>query len=246
MDHDQPSESVLVGYGPFQTFQVVKNGPQFRLHTKLVIRQGDDLWLSGILAGEPDLATLDHSTLDLTPIPRGQCYPKTMEEFTKASVPLKNKFIKRLRLQQYDSYGGSKWMELAVHEAKVYEILARDPHPNIGRYYGCVVDQDDRITGLVLEKTTPFADKLVGASNWVRGEHYKMIKSGLEHLHQLNLVHNKLTSGNIRIDSHGLPVITNFESCTFVDEENEIAATTTHDLESLKALQGFIMGHGQD
>lgn len=92
-----------------------------------------------------------------------------------------------------------------LSEAKVCEILRRNPHPNIAEYRGCEVSRDWRITGLCWAKLT---DSLMQRVN----PHYKgkgifrytpgslkdkdgvlqKIKAGIQHLHQLGLVHNDI------------------------------------------------------
>ena len=62
---------------------------------------------------------------------------------------LAGKYIKRLKLSGFNSDLAPKLQQLLLDEAKIFEILLRNPHRNIIRYYSCVV-KNRRIIGLVL------------------------------------------------------------------------------------------------
>ncbi|KAI0089936.1 kinase-like domain-containing protein [Irpex rosettiformis] len=98
-------------------------------------------------------------------------------------------------------------------EIEVYMKLARSPHPNICPIYGCVRD-GPHVSGLALKHIPhkfPFVWKLtetpVSKPSILRG-----VKRGLDHLHNLGIVHNDINIANICLDESLCPVIIDFDS----------------------------------
>lgn len=86
-----------------------------------------------------------------TPIPREEIYPEYKGDLTLAPNPLpEGVYIKQPRLAYYAPEGNGALASHLSNEAHVYEALRLDPHPNIGQYYGCIVE-NGRITGIALK-----------------------------------------------------------------------------------------------
>ncbi|KAF2177367.1 hypothetical protein K469DRAFT_720700 [Zopfia rhizophila CBS 207.26] len=188
--------------------------------------------------------------------------------------PPVNTFIKRPNLALFDRYidrGRPNAMAKAIlSEAKVCEILRRNPHPYIAEYRGCEVSHDGRITGLCWTKLT---DSLMQRVN----PHYKgkgifrynpgslndkdgvleKIKAGIQHLHQLGLVHNDINPSNIMFDEEDNPVIIDFDSCRPIGysleevgrtyqwfDENVNTASPNNDLDALEEIREWL-GEGE-
>lgn len=117
-------------------------------------------------------------------------------------------------------------------EIEVCEILRKNPHPNIGLYFGCRVTRG-RVSGICfkryastllqkinpqhlnksefLTRGRPQVDDTMRA--WLDG-----IQAGIYHLHSLDLVHNDITPANIMFEEDGSPVLIDFDSCRKVGE----------------------------
>jgi serine/threonine protein kinase len=152
-------------------------------------------------------------------------------------------------------YNPAKPTELGdelLEEATIHENLMRHPHPNIAKYYGCQV-KDGRITGLCFAK---YHETLMTRANpGHRGkrlfdatEHplkdVKLcldgIKSGIEHLHSLGLVHNALYPCTVRFlrEDDDTPVIVGFLACRPIGHSLEHVgrALEWHDEEVVTSL----------
>ncbi|RNJ58248.1 hypothetical protein D7B24_004887 [Verticillium nonalfalfae] len=109
--------------------------------------------------------------------------------------------------------------EPTLHEAKIYEILRKKPHPALGTCLGCVVSDDGLITGLELvryEKTLfQRAHDPAFYENDTRVKTMKTVKEAICHLHNLGLAHNDLSPLNIMFvwGSSDEPVALDFDTC---------------------------------
>lgn len=99
-------------------------------------------------------------------------------------------------------------------DVDVDAAAAAAPHPNVVRYYGCVL-KDERITHLCLQRCycnlAEYAE--VGLSSEETDELLGQVQDGLKFLHGLGLAHNDIHPGNICVDSHGNAIIVDFDSC---------------------------------
>ncbi|KAJ5092384.1 hypothetical protein NUU61_007254 [Penicillium alfredii] len=160
-------------------------------------------------------------------IPTENLHPNFDNSFTNVQVISPLWYIKRSRLSNYDPNNPNQFKAQVLKEAQICEQLRKAPHPNIAVYHGCEV-KGGRITGLyftkynetLMERINPkklnkreCASHRSGrpsteTTSWLEG-----IKSGLEHLHSLGIVHNDINPGNIMFDG-ATPVIIDFGSCS--------------------------------
>ncbi|KAK5699572.1 hypothetical protein LTR97_005701 [Elasticomyces elasticus] len=141
------------------------------------------------------------------------------------------RYIKRANLVGSEDAQVAKILPMIVlEEAKVLQSLKQLPHPNLIRFYGCIL-KDNRIAGLVLEKyprtlqqyfdqgqNYDFGD--FKAKAWMHG-----LQAGIQHLHSLGLAHNDLNPMNVALDQHDNVVIIDLGSCRRVGENLNSAGT---------------------
>ncbi|KAM7191157.1 Protein kinase-like domain containing protein [Rhypophila sp. PSN 637] len=176
------------------------------------------------------------------PIPVSAYSPQIVSTFTRApDPPPQNYYVKKPRLISYDRiYEGPRPNHIAesvLREAAVCELLKQHPHPNVATYLGCQVS-DGRITGLCFEKYQRTLMQEVNPNSFMkrkvrsdcqRSKDYSSIlagiKSGIEHLHALGLVHNDINPSNIMLDGE-MAVIIDFDSCRRIGESLEDVGRT--------------------
>ncbi|KAL5345644.1 hypothetical protein ACLOAV_009398 [Pseudogymnoascus australis] len=186
-------------------------------HTKIILRQHDNQYFYALSKQRYSSATeIDPASLELIPIPVSQIFPPFPETYTRAPQPLpQNCYVKRPSLLHYgDTDASTKLSSLILNEARACEILRVHPHPNIARYLGCTVDGG--ITGLcfvkygmtLLERAST-GSRALDVDLCLRG-----IKSGIQHLHQLGLIHCDINPANTLMSvDDDIPIIIDFDSC---------------------------------
>ncbi len=114
-------------------------------HTKVILKKGDQYFYATTKSRH-----VDPSTLDPIPIPALRIWPPFRTSLTRAPEPLYTDcYVKHPNLLDYgDTEASGDIASLVLLEAKICEILRLHPHPNIARYFGCVVDSQERISGL--------------------------------------------------------------------------------------------------
>ncbi|EIM85564.1 uncharacterized protein STEHIDRAFT_59209 [Stereum hirsutum FP-91666 SS1] len=134
---------------------------------------------------------------------------------TPLPVP-EDSFIKTYNLIEYDpetSSQSSALADLLLQEAQVCEILAKHPHRHVCEYRG-YVQKNGMITGLCFKQYGKNLYEALRDGDVI--DHRKIldgVKSGLEHLHALGLVHGDINPANILLDSTSAPIIIDFDSC---------------------------------
>ncbi|KAJ5946084.1 hypothetical protein N7454_002923 [Penicillium verhagenii] len=190
----------------------------------------------------------NHSTINaedlqnVIQIPVAAYNPKYSIEFTEARETMPNDvFVKRPQLISYDRVSQSPQPNLIAEnmlkEARLYELLMRNPHLNIATYLGCQVS-NGTITGLCLKKYSHTLMKEVNPHSHMKrklratrvpDKAYSLVltdvESGIKHLHSLGLVHNDLNSSNIMIDNDR-GIIIDLDSCRRLGESLEGAGRT--------------------
>lgn len=207
-----------------QWFQeVLENGSINELdlefdRTRIFFKQGDGVFTATTdKRGDDELATLDVSTLERTPIPREDIYPVCKEDFTLAPNPLPDGiYIKHPRLAHYVPEKGDAVATRFLNEVYLYEALKNAPHPNIAQYHGCIVE-DGRITGIVLKHYPANLEDRLEAGPITNEEGWAIssaVDSAASHLHQLNYAHRDICKDNIMMDGE-TPILIDFEKATF-------------------------------
>ncbi|KAK3294256.1 kinase-like domain-containing protein [Chaetomium fimeti] len=190
--------------------------------TKIIIRQGDSVFMATTDKMESGLKGLDVENLERNRIPPEHFCPQFKEGLTRASVPLPEEiYVKRPRLLAWDSEHHGNIAALVLQEAEVCEILKKHPHPNLAQYHGCLVD-NGRITGLCFTKYKSDLEKTLSERKDITEKeklgYIKAIGDGIHHLHQLGLAHNDINPSNIMMDGEK-PVIIDFDSTRPIGEK---------------------------
>jgi len=168
-----------------------------------------------------DLTTEDVKR-ELRRIADEKIYPLHHTRMSVASEADRKKlFIKRPKIACADNEHELKFVpQMILEEAEVLEVLKQHPHPNLVRYYGCVVKRGC-ITGLALEKhevilqyrheDVPYELDIATCMSGIR--------AGVGFLHSLGLAHKDLNPTNVALGSNGNPIILDFGSCRKFGEE---------------------------
>ena len=108
------------------------------------------------------------------------------------------------------------------------EILRRHPHPNIASYLGCVRDEG-LVTGLCFVRYKEDSSDRLGDSSRPLNLRSCLegVKDGLDHLHNLGLIHNDMNPANIMLDKEDVPIIIDFDSC---QREGDYRSVSAHRL----------------
>lgn len=157
-------------------------------------------------------------------VPDDDIYPIAPPHITVASIAdgRSDVFVKGPNLRRYDELEGTGIAsKLLLYEAEMLELLARNQHPNIIRYHGCIVERG-RIVGIVLDRhTITLQQRITGDIDDSSAEDIgilnkdsciRKIRLAVEHIHSLGLAHNDLNPSNIML-KHGEPIIIDFGSC---------------------------------
>lgn len=123
------------------------------VHCQIVWKENGQFYISN----HPSrFGTMENITLEAFEgklIPDEHIHPVWQEEFTEI-------YIKRPNLVQYSDVDGSEIPNLVAHEVRIMEMLAKNPHPNIVTYYGCV-REGQYVTGICLKKYACTLDALI-------------------------------------------------------------------------------------
>ncbi|KAK3304712.1 uncharacterized protein B0T15DRAFT_537375 [Chaetomium strumarium] len=187
-------------------------------HTKIIFRQKHDgkYFFARSPARMHTVTPGNIKGLELIEIPAEDIFPAFNSTFTQGPQLLpEGAYVKRPKILHYDpTQTPQECSNQLLREVEICELLAKNPHPNVVHYLGCVVD-GGRIVGLCLKKHDMTLWEKVDAGVAFDTEAcLQGIKNGLNHLHRLGLVHNDLNPWNIEVDRHGAnPVITHLGSC---------------------------------
>jgi serine/threonine protein kinase len=99
-----------------------------------------------------------------------------------------------------------------MNEIATCETLKMNPHPNISRYHGCVVE-DGWIKGLSFDRyAMTLAERVQDERPLDIDACLRGIQAGVDHLHSLGLIHNDLHPDNIMMNGDDTVVIIDFDS----------------------------------
>ncbi len=148
------------------------------------------------------------------PIPLEHLTTPWVDSYLEAPKPLPpDSFIKSNPAINYEPAHPTLLSELTRKEVQVYMKLVHSPHPNICPFYGCV-REGEHVTALVL-KRIPHAFPHFWKDAEVQVPKLKILrglKRGLDHLHNLGIIHNDINSTNVRLDESLQPVIIDFNT----------------------------------
>ncbi|KAL7932925.1 kinase-like domain-containing protein [Trichoderma chlorosporum] len=204
---------------------VEKDGDSVYDHMKYILKSGkehEEEYFYAIVYERVGLdATPDPRELDTVPIPAEHIWPLFPSSLTRAPDPLpEGCYVKRPSLLDYEvdkSEHGTP--ELVLEEAEIYEILSKNPHPNIAKYLGCKV-VDGKIRGLCLERYVMTLEARVETKTpFDKDLFLKGIKDGIRHLHSLGFTHNDINPYNVMMTADDQPVIIDFDSCKRTGQE---------------------------
>ena len=197
-------------------------------HTMIILRHGDDYFYARHNRRLMPIAQVNPSILETHPIPTMCLWPRYSNDLTPAPDPLPVEcYIKHPQMIQYDEDHASRIPDLFLAEARICEILRNHPHPNIAQYLGCLV-RDNRVMGLCLVKyDMTLGDRLKDRNRPFPQDILKGIKSGIQHLHGLGIIHNDINPANIMFKADDdTPVIIDFDSCGREGDKLVKAGTT--------------------
>ncbi|KAG7104121.1 hypothetical protein HYQ46_013226 [Verticillium longisporum] len=189
------------------------NEPAF--HQTTVIAQRDGRFYYASVLTRADKVDKEAVRESLQLIPPKKIYPAHEPELTRAP----GLYIKTPQLSTYSPDGGNVIASQTLNEAKVYEILRKNPHPALGMCLGCVVSDDGLVTGLELvryEKTLfQRAHDPAFYEGDTRVKTMETVKEAVRHLHNLGLAHNDLSPLNIMFGrgNSDEPVVLDFDTC---------------------------------
>ncbi|KAK0120235.1 hypothetical protein ONS95_011641 [Cadophora gregata] len=247
-------------------FQMHGSTPQF-LYTRIIYRFEGELYSSRtsqrIPSGSKDIdpRLLTNTTL----IPIDAYSQRFTTGMTRApNPPPPNTYIKRPNLLAYDAKLSPDLHTL--DEIQACEILKMHPHENLAIYFGCVVSSDDRVLGLCFEAYCQTLMERVNpchlnkqhppqCNSTTADVYISAIRSGIQHMHSLNLAHNDLNPSNIMFDALDKAVIIDFDSCLpfgsslstakrtpgWFNPENKISAPE-NDWDALSEIHAWLHG----
>ncbi|KAI1753983.1 kinase-like domain-containing protein [Xylaria castorea] len=190
-------------------------------HSRAVLRGPDDEYYYAEFPERLYREEIDIKKLNIVRIPPEHIWPLADPKFTRAPEPLPATcYHKRPNLLTYQGTENSHdvFPRTILIEAEACELLRKHPHPNIARYLGCVI-KDGRIKGLCFDKYPVTLGKILDdGTPFNKDRCMRGIEAGVQHMHDLGLVHNDLNPENIMIDGDD-PIIIDFDSCKLEGEE---------------------------
>ncbi|KAI1735315.1 kinase-like domain-containing protein [Xylaria scruposa] len=225
-------------------------------HSQVILRGPNDEYFYAKYPERLERHEIDIKKLNIVRIPPEHIWPLADPKFTQAPEPLPATCyhkIPELLAYQNPEDDHDFLPRTILNEAEACELLRKHPHPNIARYLGCVV-RDGRIKGLGFEKYPVTLDKLLeDGTPFDKDRCMRGVEAGVQHMHDLGLVHNDLNPTNIMIDG-GNPVIIDFDSCKPEGEElmkggtcewstDETHSKRTNDYYSLSKIREAIFGN---
>jgi serine/threonine protein kinase len=151
----------------------------------------------------------------MTEVPVDEIYPEFPADFHEFKETAGEIFYKTPRLISYgEQKDRQEFANSLLREATVYEILRRNPHPNIAQYLGCKVS-NGKLTSIVLVKYPQTLEQRMKNSvePLNKSRYLEGIRQGLAHLHDLGFVYNDLNPFNVMVDDNDTAVIVDLNSC---------------------------------
>ncbi|OCK92310.1 kinase-like protein, partial [Cenococcum geophilum 1.58] len=193
--------------------------------------------------------TLETINKSLERVPDEDVYPIAPSHITSVTKADSSFFFKGPMLTFYVELGGSGLIAKALlQEVEMLEFLQCNPHPNVIRYYGRQVHRG-RIVGLLLERHPYTLEERLrnDGHNLDLKSGFDGIKSGVRHLHSLELAHNDIKPSNIMVSAEDTWILIDFGSCRPVGESLTVAgcpewqtSSKEHDEAALSELWAWL------
>lgn len=157
----------------------------------------------------------------LSPIPVEKIYPKFPGGKLTRYKPQQggdSLYFKAPRLCDYRADGDNELAIRLLNEAEVHERILCSPHPNLGSYLGCFVEEG-WIVRLVFNKYSKTMSERLQLETQEeftvqqRIDCMDQIEAAVTHLHSLGLAHNDISPSNIMFDNIGQAILIDFDSC---------------------------------
>lgn len=248
-------------------------------YTMVALIDEDDRVFYGELPIRRAQASLEQVTSTLVRVPDEDIYPKWPSSADgtgrsrltpAASTPPERLsvryFVKRPDLTRLDVFKRHRMVHLLAQglldEARTMEFLAKHPHTNIVRYYGCRSNRG-QLTGIVLDRYQHTLESYLSDGRTIPNPQAFVDAIGLsiDHLHSLGWAHNDLNPSNIlvseEVSGHPVPILIDFGSACMIGAalgtsrgtsgwiegpiENYTTSMREHDLFALEKLRYWIL-----
>lgn len=175
---------------------------------------------------QTDLSRFDDLIKLLHPVLRTDIYPhfpvgKLTEFKPHAKDDHTTLYLKGPNLTSYNPSKRDDTLAIRLlQEAYVQEKLLRNPHPNVGSYLGCLVE-DGLIVRLAFKRLEETLYELIDSPHTSpesftfqqRENCMDQVEAAAMHIHSLGLAHNDISPSNIMFSSSGRTILIDMDSC---------------------------------
>ncbi|KAH7363645.1 kinase-like domain-containing protein [Plectosphaerella cucumerina] len=166
---------------------------------------------------QEDLSRFDQLIPLLQQVPREQIYPPfSTPDLTRFDpTPGGEKiFLKAPRLIHCRDDEVARRL---LGEAKIWEMILRNPHRNLSSYLGCVVDKGQivRLAFKAYNKSLShyYRESTEVFSTQQRIDCMNQVEAAATHLHSLGYAHNDISPRNIMFDDDGHAILIDMDCC---------------------------------
>lgn len=185
----------------------------------LVDQDEHTAWLGSIDIPRKHVS-VEQATSCLRHVPENEIYPPVTPEIQGHAVDASSggynyalagdTWLKRPMIAVHNQTAGTtRIADELLEEIAVYQLLLKNPHPNLAEFRGCLL-KDGRIVGILLKRYALTLSTRVEVHAQPRFDaalFLQHIHAGVAHLHGLGLAHNDLNPENIMMDEQDRPVI---------------------------------------
>ncbi|KAH9823761.1 serine/threonine-protein kinase-like protein [Teratosphaeria destructans] len=186
-------------------------------------------------------------------LPDDDVYPEAPPNITIAPTPMHDGLYVKGPMLNTAFQGTGLLPKLTLREVEVLETLKQNPHPNIVRYMGCLVERG-LVVGLVFDRLSKTLEERLKEHDrdFSIDAYMNSITSVVEHLHSLGLAHNDINPNNIMVDEVDTIFVIDYGSCQpfgfelitagtrgWIDEDFTVSARH-HDLLALKKIRNWL------
>ncbi|KAK7038837.1 hypothetical protein VNI00_010467 [Paramarasmius palmivorus] len=169
------------------------------------------------------------------PIPRSYYRKRTSSGQKYAPDPLpEDTYIKRFDPSIPDEslgtqpFRGTFGADLMAREAYFCEEISMyEQHSNVCEYRGVLIDDDGKLDGLCFQRHTKTLEQAVDDGDEIDVKKVLAgIREGLEHLHDLGIVHCDMKPTNVMLNASSEAIIIDFDSCHWMGREIKMKGGT--------------------